>query len=549
MLVALLILFLRSPGDRDASAVTRHGAHVVIAFAKVVEVVPVHLAALEDDGGTVDTVVDGMIFFRYLIDRLLGKRHPVARLGHLVQRQRISQVNHLIRRSILEQRGITIGTDLLYLPLHRRQQHLILTRQRVWQHLHAVAGRMHTGFMLFGVQPTMLLVDELLVALSQRAVGILKHQHRGLVALQGQHHLQVVTQIIGREGIAQRQVALSRATYHATYQLDACIVIEIHTSLVRLEVILRLALRVALVSMVVAILVEHVTLHRRLDGMFALHHVELVLTLVVGLHGTCCRAHGLPINQERSTHHRNARTFVHHIARHLHASRHGEVHVRLQVALRLTIKHHRNAIATISAQVTLRQRAGHPVGTGLLSSVWQIVHHEVSLLVGSHLTRHLLSTFGIDEKRHIGDACAIGKTQIAFQPTEMLTTAFHLAGIDRVTTFTVHHRGYAIDVVITGRHRLVRIVQPLHIGSHRLPNASVLPATLHHEEIHRVFRTTPPQFHSTVVRGGCERILQDVTRFLDIEGIVRNSDVILADVELSIGGETRPVHDRFSVIP
>ena len=69
--------------------------------------------------------------------------------GVAVQGDGVAEVEHIANLSFLEQGGVALSRDLLNLPLHGRQQHLILARVGVGGDHHAVDGGVHLG--LIGV--------------------------------------------------------------------------------------------------------------------------------------------------------------------------------------------------------------------------------------------------------------------------------------------------------------------------------------------------------------------------------------------------------------
>ena len=163
----------------------------------------------------VDAVVLGMIFgdgindgFAVTVDIWACNRIPVFS-------QCIRQVYHIARLTLLEQGGIALGSNLRNLPGHGGQLHAVFAGDGVGPYLNAVAGGVHAGLVVSLLAVTML---ELLVALGQRRTGVVIDQPRGVVALQLHHHLQVVAQVVARQGVVQRQVALVLAACHTTYE-------------------------------------------------------------------------------------------------------------------------------------------------------------------------------------------------------------------------------------------------------------------------------------------------------------------------------------------
>ena len=80
----------------------------------------------------------------------LGKFHPAPALprsldGIGVQGQRVGQVDDIARLSVLEECGVALCGNLLYLPLHGRQQHLVFAGMLVGIDHHAVTLGVHAG--------------------------------------------------------------------------------------------------------------------------------------------------------------------------------------------------------------------------------------------------------------------------------------------------------------------------------------------------------------------------------------------------------------------
>ena len=155
----------------------------VVAFAEVVEGVEALLAVVDDDWRVVDAAVLGVILL-HGVGHLDGGRLPRALHLVFVRGDGVRQVYHVARLSVLEQRGVARGRDLLDLPFHGRQFHLVLARIGVGVDLLAVQRGMYLGLVSHRlVHLVGLRVLEHLVALLQRAVLDVEHQSRGVVAL------------------------------------------------------------------------------------------------------------------------------------------------------------------------------------------------------------------------------------------------------------------------------------------------------------------------------------------------------------------------------
>ena len=155
----------------------------VVAFAEVVEGVEALLAVFDEHRRVVDATVLGVVLLHGVGHRVRGLL-PRALQFVFVRGDGVRQVYHVARLAVLEQGGVARGRDLLYLPLHGRQQHIVLAGQRVGIDYHAVLrgvyARLVDGLIVHLVGQ---LVQECLVALLQRAVLDVEHQSRGVVAL------------------------------------------------------------------------------------------------------------------------------------------------------------------------------------------------------------------------------------------------------------------------------------------------------------------------------------------------------------------------------
>ena len=110
----------------------------------------------------------------------------------------------------------------------------------------------------------MLLVGIGGLACGERAIGVVEYEPRAVVALQREHYLQAVAQVVGGERVAQGKFALHVSACHAADKRHLRGVVEVGVGHVGLEVNLRLA-----VLRVVAPAREFVTLHDGLHGVLA----------------------------------------------------------------------------------------------------------------------------------------------------------------------------------------------------------------------------------------------------------------------------------------
>ena len=114
------------------------GLVVEVFLAEVAEVVEALLLVFQEHGRVVDAAVLGVVFHHHTVEMDTSAACPVALEGVGVEGERVGQIDDVAGLSVLEERGVALGGDLLYLPLHRRQLHLILARQLVGIDHHAV---------------------------------------------------------------------------------------------------------------------------------------------------------------------------------------------------------------------------------------------------------------------------------------------------------------------------------------------------------------------------------------------------------------------------
>ena len=244
----------------------------------------------------------------------------------------VGQVNHVVHLSVLEQRGIALCRNLLNLPFHGWQFHVILSCVHIGGHFHAVLRGVYLS--LIGVFLVVCRVDEDLIAGRLLAVGHVEHQSGSVVALQHKHHLQVIAQVVLRKRVAQWDGSLVFATRHTSDECHSGVVVEVSGTYIGGEIVTLLCIAVILI--VVAFFEKIVAILHRLDGAVAGQHAEGKLALKVGGHLAAGGVHLVAIHQERHALHRDARAGVHHIARELHALCDGERHVVAHVLARLT---------------------------------------------------------------------------------------------------------------------------------------------------------------------------------------------------------------------
>ena len=122
-----------------ASQVCSH----VSAVSQIVKLIVTHLFVIQRDGSLVDTVVDGVVFQCHLLHLLPVSGNPRALFRVLMESERVGEVNHFAHLAVLEQCGIALCADALYLPLHGRQHHLVFSRLHVGPYLDVVARGVH----------------------------------------------------------------------------------------------------------------------------------------------------------------------------------------------------------------------------------------------------------------------------------------------------------------------------------------------------------------------------------------------------------------------
>ena len=176
-------LLLHTVGQCQLLLVTIQVLVAVVVFAEVVEVVEALLLVFDEHGRVVDAVVLGIILL-HGVCHLVGGGLPCTLHHILVLLQRVAQVDDVAHLSVLEQGGIAVSGNLLYLPLHRWQQDLVFAGMYVGLHHHAVQRGVYFRLVLvFLILLVGCLVLKHLSAFLQVAVLDIEHQSRGIVAL------------------------------------------------------------------------------------------------------------------------------------------------------------------------------------------------------------------------------------------------------------------------------------------------------------------------------------------------------------------------------
>ena len=266
--------------ERHLDTLARHILGGVGLVAEVVELVIADLLIVEDDGRVVDAGVLGVVLLDDLRHATAGGIGPVACQLVAVQRERVGEVNDVVDHAVLEQGGVAFGRYLLDLPLHGWQPDDVLAGMDVGLHHHAVLGGVDARLVEEYLVMAIVQIDG--VALLTGIVLNVPYQPRHIIALQREHHLQVVAQVVAAERVVERQRGLHVTAGHAADEFYAGVVIEVDAGLVGLEVVLRVLL-VALVGVVIAFVVEPVTVLHSLDGVAAGQHTEGELPLMVAL--------------------------------------------------------------------------------------------------------------------------------------------------------------------------------------------------------------------------------------------------------------------------
>ena len=163
---------------------------------------------------TVDAVIYGIV----------GDRIVAIRIGLLAQRC-VRQVECLGAGTRTEERGIALGCCLYHLVLHRIQIHGILTRLRIRLDGDTLLLKQRMGHVVAAVGDDLAVADCLLHGVARQVVRVV-HEMRRIVALELQHQLQVIAQVVGTNTESALQVALVYATGYTTDQSYLGLVVE-----------------------------------------------------------------------------------------------------------------------------------------------------------------------------------------------------------------------------------------------------------------------------------------------------------------------------------
>ena len=513
-------------------------AHGVVLLAEVVELVESHLLALQQHRRVVDTVVLGMILHVHLPDGVAVGIGPGTLDVVGVRGDGVRQVDDVARLSVLEQRGVAAGGDLLNLPLHGRQLDHVLSRVDVGCDLHAVGGGMYPCLVV--VFLVMRGVGEHLVALLLAAVGDVKDQLRGVVALEHEHHLQVVAQVVPRKRVTQGDGCLIHAAGHTPDERHARVIIEVDAGHVGVEVITDL--RRVVVGVVEAVLVEGVSVLHRLDAVRHIRqHAEREAALKVGGDFAAGIAHLHSVNKERGALHRNAGAEVAHESAELHALLHVELHAADAVAARLRAEGDAAQSAVVAGHL-----GQHVVGTRAAVPVGQAVLLEVAALIGHDLHRERGAA---DDDGHSGNARAVGEADVARDTSRLHAVSGHPQGALIVRALAAVDAAHAVLIAVCGRGGLVLI---LHV--HELRDQtdgvgrSLHVAPPHLVVVHGHFiDVLPRQQHGALQRLHLQRVAVDVSEVLVVEAVVGQCRCRRAAGHGR--GELHLPHQRLAVLP
>ena len=219
------------------------------------------------------------------------------------------------------------------------------------------------------------------VALGEVGVQIIVNQPRCVVALEGEYHRQRVAQVVLRQVVAQRQLALVVTTYHAACELHLGGIVEVDAGH-----IIREALRVAV--LIVAVVSKLVVVHHGLDAVLALHHAEREATVVVGLYQVALGVvYLLTVHHEVNTLNWDAGAVEHHVAREALAVRDDELLQCHVVAV--GVEGHTVVCYLQFDRCALSAHRRYRILNLGSALVRQLVDHKVTALVGlgrSHLS-------------------------------------------------------------------------------------------------------------------------------------------------------------------
>ena len=496
-------VFRVKPGQGHLGRVSGQvGGHVVLV-AEVTERVVAQLPVGHLHRTMVDAVVDGVatdlgVYHRDGVNIFIG-----THIGGVLLRETVGQIDHLAHLSLLEQRGIATTVDLLHLPAHRWQQHLVLAGSLVGPDGHAFALRLHRGVMLVAV----VLVTHHLSALGAVRVLVVVDQPRRVVALQREHNGERIAQIVLREVVHQRQLALVVATHDASGEFHLRGIVEIGVGHVGGEVVTGGTLIVAVVGELVAV-------HHHLDGVDAWQHLERETTVVVRLQHFALRVvDRLAVHLEVGTLHGDARAVVHHEAREVLTVLYDDFAHRLVVAM--GIEGDAGALRREFYARTITDGT-HFIIDFRIAVVRQFVGHVVSVVVGIDAC-HLLAVM-----KHVhldtGGTRAVVEAHIALQSAGVLTLAHLRLSLGTVAALAVVDGHHLIFVGSQGRHAGVLVTHLVQVGGDDLPVvvALTLYAAHHVEEVDGVAVGVPRQQH-TALAGLRQQFLLYLTAILVVE--------------------------------
>ena len=415
----------------------------------------------------------------------------LTHVGGILAYQTLGQVDHLAHLSLLEQCGVSLTVYLLYLPAYWRQLNFVLAGHWVGQHLHTlalggnlrlmtVATRMHIGG----------------VALGEVGVQIVVNQPRCVVALEGEHHLQRVAQVVLRQVVAQRQHTLVVTTYHAARQLHLGGIVEVDACHIVLEALLAAVLIPAIVS-------KLVIFHHGLDAVVALHHTEREATIVVGLYQVALGVvYLLAVHHEVNTLYRYAGAVEHHVARESHTVGYDKLLQRLVVAGGIE-----GYIVVFYLQLDRFAHRRYLIRNAGSALVRQLVDHKVTALVGIGISHRAVGYNGV--YLHLGHARTVFESYIAFYATGMLALAHLDIGLGRVAAFALVHGYYLIFVNSQRRYAGILVAHLVDVSSYLLPSivALTLYAALHGEVVDWVAIGVPCQQHAALASGSYQSII------------------------------------------
>ena len=287
----------------------------IALVAEVVEGVVAHLAVGNLHGCVVDAVVAVIICFLGLIDADIVYADEGALILHGVGCETLRQVDDFAHLSVLEQRWVALAIHLLHFPAHWRQHQHVFASHAVWLYYHAFA--LHIGYCLVSFASWM---GKCKLSCTLCRIQVVIYKPRRVVALQREHHRQVVAQIVAREVVVERQCSLVLAAHHAPGELHQRSVVEIGLwHLVGQHHAVR--------TLVVAFADKRVAGHHHLYGVaHATQHMEVGTPLEVRLYQRAGGVvHQSAVHHEAGTFHGDARAVIHHIGTEAHAVGDGEL--------------------------------------------------------------------------------------------------------------------------------------------------------------------------------------------------------------------------------